>query len=92
MALLMNLHPPESLNQAVLPKRSIYPFKSPGHRITVELHQCICDLLSCGTYTNKEVAELFGLGKNVVKAIDKKRYQNLYTASDGSFNETGEVY
>ena len=27
-------------------------FKSLGHRITVELHQYVCDLLSSGTYTN----------------------------------------
>ena len=35
-------------------------FKAPGHRITTELHQYACDLLACGTYTNKEVAELAG--------------------------------
>ncbi len=31
------------------------------------------------TYTNKQVAEITGLGKNVVKAIDKKRLQERYT-------------
>ena len=58
-------------------------FKAPGHRITTELHQYVCDLLACGTYTNKEVAELAGLGKNVVKAIDKERLKSLYTTPDG---------
>ena len=58
-------------------------FKAPGHRITAELHQYVCDLLACGTYTNKEVAELAGLGQNVVKAIDKERLQGLYTSLDG---------
>ena len=65
-------------------KTQYISFKAPGHRITVELHQYVCDLLASGAYTNKEVAELSGLGKNVVKAIDKDRLQNLYTTSDGS--------
>ncbi|MCI7182519.1 MAG: hypothetical protein MSA26_18545, partial [Lachnospiraceae bacterium] len=34
-------------------------------------------------YTNKEVAELTGLGKNTVKDIDKERLQELYTTTDG---------
>ena len=58
-------------------------FKAPGHRITTELHQYACDLLACGTYTNKEVAELTGLGRNVVKEIDRARLQELYTTPDG---------
>lgn len=65
-------------------KTQYISFKAPGHRITAELHQYVCDLLASGVYTNKEVAELSGLGKNVVKAIDKNRLQNLYTTSDGS--------
>ena len=58
-------------------------FKAPGHLITVELHQYVCDLLASGCYTNKEVAELTGLGKNVVKEIDKTRLKSLYTTTDG---------
>lgn len=54
-------------------------FKAPGHRITVELFQYVCDLLATGHYTNKEVAELTGLGKNVVKDIDKQRLKEKYT-------------
>ena len=56
-------------------------FKAPRHRITDALYQFTCDLLEKGTYTNKQVAELTGLGKNTVKAIDKKRLQELYTVN-----------
>ena len=71
-------------NQYVCPKcgktkMQHISFKAPGHRITEELLQYTCDLLSSGNYTNKEVAELTGLGKNTVKAIDKNRLQDLYT-------------
>ena len=55
------------------------PFKATGHRVTQELYQYVRDLLALGTYTNKQVAELTGLGKNTVKEIDKKRLQELYT-------------
>ena len=58
-------------------------FKASGHMITEELYQYTCVLLASGTYTNKEVAELTGLGKNTVKDIDKKRLQELYTTSGG---------
>ena len=58
-------------------------FKAPGHRITNELFQYTSDLLACGHYTNKAVAELTGLGKNTVKDIDKERLKELYTTSDG---------
>ena len=50
-------------------------FKAPGHMITEELYQYTRDLLASGVYTNKEVAELTGLGKNTVKDIDKERLQ-----------------
>ena len=51
--------------------------------ITEELYQYTRDLLASGVYTNKEVAELTGLGKNTVKDIDKERLQELYTTTDG---------
>ncbi len=78
-----------SRNQYVCPKcgktkMQFISFKAPGHRITEELYQYTCDLLASGVYTNKEVAELTGLGKNTVKDIDKERLQGLYTTSDGS--------
>ena len=59
-------------------------FKADGHRITEELLQYTRDLLARGTYTNKQVSEITGLGKNTVKAIDKKRLQELYTTDNGS--------
>lgn len=65
-------------------KSQFISFKAPGHLITDSLHQYACDLLASGTYTNKQVAEITGLGKNTVKAIDKKRLQELYTTDNGS--------
>ena len=50
-----------------------------GYRITEELYQYKRDLLAFGTYTNKQVAEITGLGKNTVKAIDKQRLLEFYT-------------
>ena len=47
--------------------------------ITDALYQYTRDLLALQTYTNKQVAEITGLGKNVVKDIDKKRLQEKYT-------------
>lgn len=75
-------------NQYVCPKcgntkTQFISFKAPGHLITQELYQYTRDLLASGTYTNKEVAELTGLGKNTVKDIDKERLRELYTTSDG---------
>ena len=64
-------------------KSQYISFKADGHLITKILHQYTCDLLASGTYTNKEVAELTGLGKNVVKEIDKERLQGMYTTDNG---------
>lgn len=58
-------------------------FKAPGHMLTEELLQYSKDLLSSGVYTNKEVADITGLGKNTIKDIDKERLQGLYTTVDG---------
>lgn len=60
-------------------KQQYISFKAPGHRITDALYEYTRDLLAIGTYTNKQVAEITGLGKNVVKEIDKKRFQEMYT-------------
>ena len=60
-------------------KQQYISFKAPGHRITDALYEYTRDLLAIGTYTNKQVAEITGLGKNVVKEIDKKRLQEMYT-------------
>ena len=77
-----------SRNQYACPKcgttkMQFISFKAPGHMITEELYQYTRDLLASGVYTNKEVAELTGLGKNTVKDIDKERLQELYTTNDG---------
>ena len=77
-----------SRNQYVCPKcrntrMQFISFKAPRHRITEELYQYTCDLLASGVYTNKEVADITGLGKNTVKDIDKERLQSLYTTPEG---------
>ena len=64
-------------------KSQYISFKAEKHRITDALYQYTRDLLSHGTYTNKQVAEITGLGENTVKAIDKKRLQELYTTDGG---------
>ena len=42
-------------------------FKADNHRITTELYNYVRDLLATGHYTNKEVAEITGLNRNIVK-------------------------
>lgn len=59
-------------------------FKAPSHMITDALYSYTRDLLATGTYTNKQIAELTGLGENTVKAIDKKRLQERYTTDNGT--------
>jgi len=59
-------------------------FQAGGHRITQQLNNYCRDLLASGL-TNKMVAQLTGLGKNVVKEIDKKRLEELYCNDDGSW-------
>ena len=45
------------------------PFKANNHQMTDELYNYTRDLLAHG-YTNKQVSEITGLCKNVVKEID----------------------
>ena len=59
-------------------KQQFISFKAPGHMITDALYQYTRDLLTIGTYTLKQVAEITGLGKNVVKAIDMERLKEKY--------------
>lgn len=54
------------------------PFQHTSHRITDSLYTFTSDLLAYG-FTNKQVAEITGLSKNTVKAIDMERLQKLYT-------------
>ena len=60
-------------------KMQTIPFKAEKHRITKELLQYTKDLLATNKYTNKQVAEITGLGKNTVKAIDLERLKEKYT-------------
>lgn len=52
--------------------------------ITEPLHTYTRTLLAQGTYTNKQVAEITGLGENVVKDIDTEKLQELYTTDGGT--------
>ncbi|WP_078055020.1 ISL3 family transposase [Erysipelothrix larvae] len=72
-------------------KMQSVPFKAENHFITIELENYTRDLLSIGTYTLKQVAEITGLGKNTVKAIDLKRLKELYTI-DGEVLKKPEDY
>lgn len=54
------------------------------HMITQALSTYTTERLIRGTYTLKEVAELTGLNKNVVKAIDEKRLRDKYTVDGKS--------
>ncbi len=49
-------------------------FMAPGHRIRAELYQYTRDVLARGTYTNKQIAEITGLGKNTVKRKIYRRW------------------
>ena len=60
------------------------PFQAEGHRITSQLRTYCRDLLFLGL-TNKTVSRLTGLGKNVVKEIDKERLQELYCNPEGKW-------
>ncbi len=61
------------------------PFKAEDHLHTILVENYTMDLLRMGL-TLKEVSLITGLGKNVVKAIDKKRLESLYTV-DGEGKE-----
>ena len=54
------------------------PFKAAGHRLTMPLLRFVQDLPALGQ-TLKAVSLMTGLGKNVVKAIDRARLEALYT-------------
>ena len=56
------------------------PFKAKGHFHTIAIENYTKDLLRLG-HTLKEVSIITGLGKNIVKDIDKKRLEELYTTN-----------
>lgn len=60
-------------------KMQIIPFKDEKHFITKELRKYAERLLETNNFTNKEVAYITGLNRNVVKEIDKERLIKLYT-------------
>lgn len=65
------------------------PFKADHHRITKELFNYARDILSHGTYTNRQVAEITGLDENTIKAIDKQRLQEKYTVGGQTLIKPG---
>ena len=61
------------------------PFKAEGHLHTTAVEAYAKDLLKFG-HTLKDVSLITGLNKNVVKDIDKRRLEQLYTV-DGKGEE-----
>lgn len=59
-------------------RNQLIPLKANNHFITTELESYAKDLLAYG-FTNKEVAEITGLNKNIVKDIDLVRLKDKYT-------------
>ena len=47
--------------------------------MTGQLYQYVRDLLALNTFTNKQISEITGLGKNVVKEIDLQRLKDRCT-------------
>lgn len=47
--------------------------------MTEQLYQYTRDLLTLNTFTNKQIAGITGLGKNVIKEIDLQRLKDRYT-------------
>lgn len=60
-------------------KMQFIPFKDEKHFITKELREYTQKLLATNIFTNKEIAHITGLNRNVVKEIDKERLIKLYT-------------
>ena len=61
------------------------PYQMDDHKVTTQMHTYICDLLSMG-FNLTEVKYITKVGINVIKDIDKKRLEKLYTQCD----ENGE--
>ena len=62
-------------------RNQLIPFKAKEHFITTELESYAGKLLAFGL-TNKEVSEITGLNKNIIKVIDLKRLKDLYTIDE----------
>ncbi len=61
------------------------PFKHPDHRMTDELYDYICKMLSTGQFKNKTISDLTGVGKTTIKKIDLERLLLLYTIDGKKF-------
>ncbi len=61
-------------------------FKDDNHMITKQLKVYIEELLSTNNFTNKGVAYITGVNRNIVKEINKKRLIDKYTV-DGKGKE-----
>ncbi len=66
-------------------RTQIVPFRHPRHRLTFELHTAIVFMLADGQ-TLKAVAAPTGVGRNIVKDIDRERLLKLYT-EDGKLRK-----
>ena len=62
-----------------------------GFEITEELLNYARDLPAIGDYTNKEVVQITGLGKNTVKEIGKQRLLDEYTNYGKSLKKPEKV-
>ena len=55
------------------------PFKVDKHFITEQVKNYIIDLLNKESFTNKDIAYLTGVSRNIIKEIDKERLIKKYT-------------
>lgn len=56
------------------------PFRKPGHRITLALHQHVCHLLAASFATYVHIADICGINQVTVKNIEEERLQELSAA------------
>lgn len=57
-------------------------FKDDEHFISKQLRTYIEDLLATNNFTLKSISELTGVGRNIIKDIDKERLLKKYTTED----------
>ena len=61
-------------------------FQADGHRITKQLQQMVEDCLAYG-FNLTDTAQITGVGRNVVKSIDKARLTKQYITADGKLKK-----
>ncbi|MEE8792626.1 MAG: ISL3 family transposase [Erysipelotrichaceae bacterium] len=64
-------------------------FKDQDHLLTINLVRFICGLLQQGL-SMKEIAGITGVDKNTIKAIDKRRLEELYTIDGKQLKKPAE--